>query len=249
MFNVLGEQNKVEKRALRQKLRDEQLKSKLSLSTDEVKGRSWADVSDDDEEDQKDREELAHLDSSGSEDEPDSPARSPQRSPVNPNRVPAGGYPAAAAPPPLKLEPETKALTKKQKKDLAQKELDDLDAVLAEFGVDVPEDKGAPQQAGESKRAKKKKAKDEAEANGVANGGRTDKSPEPAKMESGEALDAEQLGQDAESRAAALDALKKKAAAAKGGKAKSATAAAAAEAKKRAANVAKPKRDKNAFDR
>lgn len=240
MFNALADEKKIERRAERNKLREEQMQAKLSLSTDEVKGRNWADVSDDDEDEEA--PVPAHLESSDEEDQPDSPARSP----VHPHRVPgvpAGGYPAA----------EPKALSKKAKKELerkqAQDQLDDLDAVLAEFGVDVPQEADAA--PAESKRARKKKAKDEAN-------GRPDGSPEPAKAltpepgrsaEPSEVDAAETAGMDEEAKAAALEALKKKAAAKKGAKAKSATSAAAAEAKKRAANVAKPKRDKNAFDR
>lgn len=246
MFNALADEKKVQRRAERNRLREEQMQAKLSLSADEVKGRSWADVSDDDEAaDAEDAAQLAHLESSDEEDQPDSPARSP----VHPHRVPAvggKGYPAA----------EPKALSKKAKKEMEKKkndaQLDDLDAVLAEFGVDVPKEPDAA--PADSKRMRKKKAKEDrpdgspepATTNGTAKA----LTPEPGRSAEPSEVDAgETAGMDEETKAAALEALKKKAAAKKGAKAKSATSAAAAEAKKRAANVAKPKRDKNAFDR
>lgn len=255
MFNVLAEEKKVAKRAERAKLKKEELQAKLSLSNDEVKGRAWADVSDDDEEEEGNQvnAELAHLESSDEESrvDPESPARSqgsPVRSPVMPG-VAAGGYPAAVP----KIEPAPQ-LSKKAKKAQKKQELDDLDSVLAEFGVGIdskPKSEKAEEQAqpGEGKRSKKKK---KAAAETIEEeGGEVNGAPEPelASAEPSDAGAADMAGMDEEAKAAALEALKKKAAAKKGAKAKSGTAAAAAEAKKRAANAAKPKKDKNAFDR
>lgn len=262
MFTVLGEQNKVERRAARQRLREEQLQAKLSLSNDEVKGRAWADVSDDED----DKKDTLGFESSDDENLPDSPVRSP----VNRERAPqvqAHGYPAAKE----VLAAEPKQLSKKAQKVKKQQELDDLDSVLAEFGVGDEKDEKPTTAQGESKNAKKKRAKKEAatkaegddeatKAEGddddEVNGRTADPSPEPStrspegcSAQTSDVDAADTAGMDDETKAVALEALRKKAAAKKGGKAKSATVAAAAEAKKRAANAAKPKRDKNAFDR
>lgn len=256
-FAILADEDKVAKKAEKQRLKKEEMQAKLSLSNDEVKGRAWADVSDD-EEDAKGN--VQHIDSSDDEQtevDPESPARSPVRSPVMPT-VAAGGYPAAV---PKNEQPQ---LSKKAKKAQKKQELDDLDSVLAEFGVGLDSKASKPEEAqaqpGEGKRSKKKKKAVE-EAADAAEGGEvngrvgsrspepTTRSPEVVSAEPSDADAAEMAGMDDKAKAAALEALKKKAAAKKGGNAKSATAAAAAEAKKRAANAAKPKRDKNAFDR
>jgi len=240
MFSVLSEANKVERRAEKLKLLEEKKALEEPVKPepviDEVKGRSWADVDSDDE--------TPHAgggvgipDSSSDEGEPEEEGE--ENGVAETESVVSE---AAKSNEPTKPEAAApKQLSKKEKAALKKQELDDLDDVLAEFGVEV----SAPAQ--EESKKKKKKSKDEASKNNTPELSEVEKvsaSPEPS--EPAASVD-ENIKEEA---------LKKLAGKGKGkGKGgaksekKSGISTAAEEAKKRAKNAAKPKKDKNAFDR
>lgn len=230
-FNVLNDEGKIKRRQEREKNRQEaaeaQMKEKLSLDNDEVKGRNWADVSDDDSEAEV-AKVPSDLASTSSEEEVESPCHSP--SPKQKHEL-ADLQKAAAAKP--KAEP-AKTLSKKEKAAQKKAELDDLDSIMAELGVAQPKAEANGEAQGKKKKKKEPKAAEEG-------------SPEPAPAVPAAGYPPAPAVEltDAE-KAANLEALKKKAAAgAKGGKKKpDAKAVAAAEAKKRAANAPKTKKDK-----
>jgi len=248
MFNILADEQKVQRKGEKMKIREQEKKAKAEQERQEMHSTlngngsakeevkmSWADVSDDEEQpvspvhdDTSSDEGDAHDDEEEQEQEEEdevAEARSAMAGSDEPD-------PKTAAP---------KQLSKKEKAALKKQELDDLDDVLAEFGVDVATEN---EPAGESKRSKKKKKTEEAPTAGGEAG-----TPEPrtTEPEPSDALDEE----------AKAEALKKIAAKGKGkGKGgakadakKSGISSAAEEAKKRAKNAAKPKKDKNAFDR
>jgi hypothetical protein len=205
---------------------------------DEVKGRSWADVDSDDETPNAVAGGIGVPDTSSDEDEGE-PEEEEDAVPETESVVSEAGKsnepkPEAAAP---------KQLSKKEKAALKKQELNDLDDVLAEFGVEV----SAPTQATQGEGKKKKKKGNDASKDGTPELSEVEKvsaSPEPSEPEA--AVD----------EAAKEEALTKLAAKGKGkGKGgaksdkKSGISTAAEEAKKRAKSAAKPKKDKNAFDR
>jgi colicin import membrane protein len=248
MFSVLREENKVERRAEKLKLFEEQkaleerTKSPEPVVTvmDEVKGRSWADVDSDDETPHAAAGAMGIPDDSSDEDDEGEPEEEEDE-----ENEAAGSVVSETKSNEPKPEAAPKQLSKKEKAALKKQELDDLDDVLAEFGVEAT---AAPTQQEGSKK-KKKKANDASkdgtpELSEVEKGG-VSASPEPSEPESKE------VDENAKE-----EALKKLTAKGKGkGKGgaksdkKSGISTAAEEAKKRAKNAAKPKKDKNAFDR
>lgn len=237
-FSILNDEDKIRKqieknarRAEKEEVRKAELaeKQKVAMETDEVKGRNWADVSDSDEE--PDVPPVQESDAEPSDSESDEGDCTSPKSAPSPKREPAEA--------PAKKAPAPRPLTKKELAAQKKLELDDMDAVLAEFGVAAPVPPVAaggyaPPVTSEAKAKKKKKDKSEEakEAKEAA--------PKEAPAPAPELNDA--------TKAAALEALKKKAA---GGKKKApdAKSAAAAEAKKRVANAPKQKKDKQMYDR
>jgi hypothetical protein len=126
-------------------------------------------------------------------------------------------------------------LSKKEKQELKKKELEDLDAMLAELGVETESaDKTANN--GESSKAAKRRAKKERKAaNGAAQGS------DSTREQSGASSDADVSGPaiDPDAIKAAKTALKKKAAPKKLSAAQAAAKAAAAKGKKKSKDTSK----------
>lgn len=230
MFAALNEVDKIERRKAKEKKRMEEQQAKLTrdaeFGTESVKNMAWAEIDSDEEE----HAPVPVSDTESDEESraPSSPARSPARSPLHPPMTNGSLV--------KKAEKEVRPLSKKEKAAQKQKELDNLDDVLAEFGLDVP----APPT---NDKKKKKKGRDKG---GEETRDLTPEPPAPAAPAAPSQEEEQELDED--TKQAALDALRKKAAGKKGNKGnKSAAATAAAEAKKRAAN--KPKRDKMQYDR
>jgi hypothetical protein len=243
MFSVLSEANKVERRAEKIKLLEEQkaleepVKPESVPVIDEVKGRSWADVDSDDE--------TPHAGGADVPDDTSSEEGEPEEEEAEENQAPeTASVVSESKSNEPKPEAAVKQLSKKEKAALKKQELDDLDDVLAEFGVEV----SAPTTQQETKKKKKKKDENNTTPE-LSEVEKASPSPEPSEPES--KAEASAVDENAKE-----EALKKLAAKGKGkGKGgaktdkKSGISTAAEEAKKRAKNVAKPKRDKNAFDR
>jgi hypothetical protein len=239
MFSVLNEAKQVERRAEKLKILEEKKameppKPEPVVVVDEVKGRSWADVDSDDE---TPNARGAVPDTSSDEGEPEEEEEEEEEEQNGAPETQSVSDAGKSNEP--KPEAAPKQLSKKEKAALKKQELDDLDDVLAEFGVEVSTDQ-------QETKKKKKKAKDDTSKNTTPELSEVEKvsaSPEPSEPE-------------VKDENAKEEALKKLAAKGKGkGKGaaksekKSGISNAAEEAKKRAKNQAKPKRDKNAFDR
>lgn len=223
-FAALNEVDKIERRRMKEKKRaaaqQEKLARDAEFGTESVKNRSWAEIDSDEE-----QAPVAVSDTESDEESraPSSPARSPARNARSPPATNGNLMPP-------KAKDATRPLSKKEKAAQKQKELDNLDDVLAEFGLDV----SAPNATAGKKKKKKEKAVEE-----TGDAVPAPAAPAPAEVE-------QELDED--TKQAALKALREKAGK-KGNKGgKSAAATAAAEAKKRVANN-KPKRDKMQYDR
>lgn len=260
-FAVLNDEHKIIRRKEKEAERQAKIQEKLSQAQTPQVG-SWADASDEDEEDEKLFRPVSDSESSNSdvESKPNTPTASPKQG--------AKARPKGESPPDAKLsakadaaakpEAKAKASSKKDRKaDKAVKEEEDLDAILADMGLPIAE---VPE-SGASSRRKKKKDKEQATAE---DGTKADKEEKPeakskakakAKAEAAkEEPKVEETAEDAEdevtpeAKEAALEAMRKKLGAKKTSKTSDAAKCAAAEAKKRAANQ-KTKKDKSGYDR
>lgn len=118
-------------------------------------------------------------------------------------------------------------LSKKERQELKKKELEDLDAMLAELGVDTKSSSDTAQQKESSKAAKRKAKKERKAANGTHKSDEDEAhQQEPAESVTGPAIDPDAVK-------AAKTALKKKAAPKKGMSAAQAAAKAVASKKKK----------------
>jgi len=260
-FAVLQEESKILRRKEKEAERQQKIQEKMSQVASQPSVGNWADASDDEEDERLFRPVSDSESEKSEEEEPaddwdaaneDKPA---EREKANENKTTE-----AAAP---------KGKSKKKGKADAEKPVEeDLDDLLAEFGVEVAEVETT------SKKKKKKAAEavgDAAPADAVngkpkpggAELGEAEKRSAKTKIDSEKKADreaarspspeAEELAgaEDATpvSREAALEALKKKQAAkGKKGSSTSAVKLAAAEAKARSAGK-KPKPDKSMYDR
>ncbi|CAJ1341381.1 unnamed protein product [Effrenium voratum] len=227
-FAVLNEEKKILRRKEKEAERQQKIKE-IKAAPVPISVGKWADASDDEE-------VPKHVSDSETESEPEH-AEAPVEESWE-QRDSARPEPAQAAPP---------AKTKKEPKKQTKPEDEDLDAILGELGIEVPEQGGASA----SKKNRKKKEK-EAEAIAEAGGGYPAKE-EKAKAKLKEEKEKEENGDgeekvlDEAAKQAALEALKKKKAAGKKAAPSDAVKLAAAEAKKRAEK--KTKKDKSMYDR
>ncbi|CAJ1341380.1 unnamed protein product [Effrenium voratum] len=142
-FAVLNEEKKILRRKEKEAERQQKIKE-IKAAPVPISVGKWADASDDEE-------VPKHVSDSETESEPEHAEESwEQRDSARPE-------PAQAAPP---------AKTKKEPKKQTKPEDEDLDAILGELGIEVPEQGGASA----SKKNRKKKEK-EAEAIAEAGGG------------------------------------------------------------------------------
>lgn len=238
-FSVLNEESKILKKKQKEEERERQRQKILEEAASAPKIGNWGDLSDEDE-------ELDQLFKPvGDEDLTDSDAEiedgdSPRHAAVS-SDAPTAGSPSEDT------ESRPTAKAKGKAKDQKPGGDEDLDAVLAEFGVEIKE---------ESKSSKKKKNKKEEKASEDQAIAQEDKSSKgKAEAKNAEApkqpIVEEEPKQTAEEVEAAREALKKKAAAGKTSSKKgNPQALAAAEAKKAAEKAAKAKKkDKSSYDR
>jgi len=271
-FKVLNDEHKILRRKEKEVERQAKIQEKLSQAQTPNVG-SWADASDEDEEDEKLFRPVSDSESSASEDDskPNTPSASPKQKPRG-KGYPEGGEPV----PELKAEaaavngkkadikkpaetPEIKAKSKKDRKaeKAPVKEEEDLDAILADLGLPITEvpdtaaasrrkkkKAGAAEAAEEGKEEQKPEAKAEAKSKAKAKAKAEAKKEEVAEIAEG-AGDEEATPEEKE---AAVEAMRKKMAAKKTSKTSDAAKCAAAEAKKRTANQ-KTKKDKSGYDR
>lgn len=232
-FSILNEESKILKKKEKEAEREQKRQEVLAAALQAPKVSNWGDVSDDDE-------ELDHLfkpvedkDLSDSEKGDDSDEEAePQRG--------SGGYAQPASDGADRGAPVAKANTKAKGKENKDKAEEDLDAVLKEFGVELPDE--------EKKESSKKSKKKKKEAQEGEDQAAAPVAKEAARSNADEPADEPAPVEDPEAQKAALDALKKKAAKGKtSSKGTSAQALAAAEAKKKPS--AKKKQDKSSYDR
>jgi len=220
-FALFNQEEKIMKKKAKNEVKAAEMETKLDVEFDEVKGRNWADVSDDESEVDVVPEVALESDEETEQEEEEEEEEEEKETEEE------GLAPVVKAP--------VKELTKKEKAALKEKEMDDFDDLLAEFGdkkATAPNDnKKADAPNGEGKAAKKKKNKVAAAATAEAE----EKPAEPA---------APQLTE--EERQAAVEAMKKKKAAGQK-KAPETAAEAAKKQREKDAKKKKDKKDKNKF--
>eukprot|EP00927_Polykrikos_kofoidii_P008121 TRINITY_DN13363_c0_g1_i1.p1 TRINITY_DN13363_c0_g1~~TRINITY_DN13363_c0_g1_i1.p1 ORF type:complete len:265 (-),score=80.81 TRINITY_DN13363_c0_g1_i1:597-1391(-) len=261
-FKLLGEENKILRRKEKEAERQKKIQEHIQQVSQGPGVSSWADASDEEDEDAKIFKPVSDSESSASES--DSEVKGDQRGNVDKDKDSSG--PAAnASDIASKAAADAKALPKQKKdkkKDSKQAKVpaeeEDLDEVLAEFGINI----GAPAEkteelAASRRRRKKEKESGDGDASTKADSKPTDTGTKNALV-SEEAITGEVAQEgavneepevvDAEARKSALEALKKKQGAKKNSSSSSAAKCALAEAKKKASEK-KVKRDKSMYDR
>lgn len=254
-FSVLNEESKILKKKQKEEEREKQRQKILEEAASAPKIGNWGDLSDEDEELDQLFKPVEDEDLTDSEAED---GESPRHAAVSSDAPTAGSRSEDTKVSEEDTMVKGKAKGKaKETKPAAGDE--DLDAVLAEFGVEI-KDEDSSKASKKKKKNKEEKAAEEQvrepEVKAVANGGYAKgKVPEVKKAEAPkeEAPEAETAApaQTEEELQAAREALKKKAAAAKSSSKKgNPQALAAAEAKKAAEKAAKAKKkDRSSYDR
>eukprot|EP00927_Polykrikos_kofoidii_P054544 TRINITY_DN48954_c0_g1_i1.p2 TRINITY_DN48954_c0_g1~~TRINITY_DN48954_c0_g1_i1.p2 ORF type:complete len:260 (-),score=76.63 TRINITY_DN48954_c0_g1_i1:496-1275(-) len=255
-FKLLGEEQKIIRRKEKEAERQKKIQDHIQQVANAAGVSSWADASDEEEEDAKIFRPVSDSESvsSGSEDDFET-----KQGNIDKDHGCDKGDKSVDTP---KKDVDAKVVTKpkkgkkkdaKQPKDPAAEE--DLDEVLAEFGIDLGVQQQEKTVESNSSRRRKKKERESPEVNSdviagakeVAENGKLEDEQKALEQKDRGCEGEEEQAIGEEQRKAALEALKKKQGTKKTSTSSSAAKCALAEAKKKASEK-KTKRDKSMYD-